>query len=148
MGVGTVRGLIAVNQDEIGGWVQRLDGASHSEHSRLENIEGINGLLLHHAETDGYRLDPDCQVELLASARAERLGVVHSIDHAGRRKDHSGSYDRPGQRPSSDLINTRNEVIACGTERGLHLCRRQHSDSLYFSLRSKIRAAFPFSFRR
>lgn len=130
MGVGTVWGSIPVDQDEIGGWVQSLDGAPHGEHGRLEDIEGINSLFLDHAEADGYRVGPDRQVELLASVCAERLGVIHSINCAGRRKDHGGSHNRSGQGPPPGLINTRNEVAPHSTEVGLYLCGRQRSDPL------------------
>jgi hypothetical protein len=141
-------GLVAVDQDETGGRVQGLDGAPHGKHGRLEDIDGIDNLLLNHAEANGYRLGPDRQVESLALPRAERLGVVHSFDRARWRKDHSGSHDRPGQRPAPGLINTRKKAIPRGTEAGFHLCGRQRSDPRYVSLRSEIRAALPFSFRR
>lgn len=148
MGDGAVWGLVAVDQDETGGWVQRLDGAPHGKHCRLEDIEGIDHLLLDHAEADGDRFGHDRQVESLALLRAERLGVIHPFDRAPRRKNHSGSHDRPGQRPAPGLINTRKKMIPGGTEAGFHLCGRQRSDPLYVSLRSEIRAALPFSFRR
>lgn len=130
MGVGTVGGSIPVDQDEIRGRVQRLDSAPHGEHGRLEDIEGIDGLFLDHAEADGHRVGPDRQVELLASVCAERLGVIHSINCAGRRKDHGGSHNRSGQGSTPGLINTRNEVTPLGTEAGLYLCGQQRSDPL------------------
>jgi hypothetical protein len=39
-------------------------------------------------------------------------------------------------------------MISHGTEAGFRLCGRQRGDSLQVSLRSEIRAALPFSFRR
>lgn len=145
---GATGGLVAVDQDKTGGRVQRRNSTPHGKHCRLEDIKGIDYLLLDHAEADGYRFGLDRQVESLALLCAEGLGVIHPLDYASRRKHHGGSHDRSGQRPPSGLINTRNEVIAGGTETGFYLCGRQRSDSLYVSLRSEIRAALPLNFRR
>lgn len=150
-------GLVAVDQDETGGWVQRLDGAPHGKHCCLEDIEGIDHLLLDYAEADGDRFGHDRHVESLALLHAERFGIIHPFDRARRWKNDGGSDDRPGQRPAPGLINARNKAIPRSTKGMLRISRRQRSNlsaciaqagPLYLSLRSEIRAALPFSFRR
>ncbi len=123
-------GLIAVDQDEVGGRVQRVDSAPHGKHGRLEDINGIDHLFLDHAEADAYGFGPDRQVELFPPPRAQGLGVFHPLDHAACGKDHGGGHDRPRQRPASDLINTRNKLMPCGTKAGFYLCGRQRGDPL------------------
>jgi len=141
-------GLVAVDQDKTRERVQGVDGELHRQHGRLEDIEGIDHLLLDYAEADGRRFGLDRGIELLAPPCAEELRVAHPLDRTGRGKDHSGGHNRPRQRPASDLVNTRNKLIPCRAKAGFYLCGPPRNAPLQLSLRSEILAALPLSFRR
>lgn len=145
---GAAGGLVAVDQDETGGWIQGVDGELHRQHGRLEDIKGIDHLLLNDAEAHGRRFGPDRGIELLAPSRAEKFGVAHPLNRTGRGQDHCGCDDRPGQRPAPNLINPRDKPMSVSAKAGFHLSRRRRGDLRYVSLRSEIRAALPLSFRR
>jgi hypothetical protein len=76
----TIGGSITVDQDEIRGRVERIDGLLHGQQGRLQDIHGIDDVLADHAESDGHGRVPDGHVKLLASPRAEPFGVVNPID--------------------------------------------------------------------
>ena len=138
---------VAIDQNEIRGRVESIDGSAHGEQCRLQDIDGIDDLPLDHAESDGQCFSPDGLVELLACADAEPLGIINPIDDPGWRKDDGGGHYRSGQATATGLVNTGNELIPCGTKTRF-LSRGHRRVPLYVSLRSVIRAAFPFNFRR
>ena len=115
----TAGGPIAVDEDEIRRRVEGADGAPHRQQRRLEDIHGIDGLFLSHAEPDGEGFGPDGEVKLLAPGRAEPFGIVDPVDDRGGRKDHGGSHHRPCQAPSPDLIDAGNEAIPLGKQTSL-----------------------------
>lgn len=144
---GAAWGSIAIDQDDIRGRVESIDGPPHGEQCRLQDIDGIDDLPLDHAESDGQRFSPDGLVELLASADAEPLGIINPIDDRGWRKDDGGGHYRSCQATTPGLVDTGNELIPCGTKTRFLSCGHRRVP-LYVNLRSVIRAAFPFSFRR
>ena len=75
-----IGGSIAVDQDEIRGRFERIDGLLHGQQGRLQDIHGIDDALANHAEPDGQGVTPDGHIKLFAPPRAEPFGVVNPSD--------------------------------------------------------------------
>ena len=144
---GAAGGLIAVDQDKIRRRIEGIDGLPHGLECRLKDIDRIDDLLLDNAEPDGHGFCPDSPVEDFPPACAEPLGIIDPGDGTGRRKDDGGGNHRAGETPASGFIHTGDVAVPRGTKTRF-LSGGHRSTRLYVSLRSVMRAAFPFSFRR
>jgi hypothetical protein len=144
---GTAGGLIAVDQDKIRRRIEGINGLPHGLECRLKDIDRIDDLLLDHAEPDGQGFCPDSPVKSFPPARAEPLGIIDPGDDTGCRKDDGSGNHRAGETPAPGFIDTGDVAVPRGMKTPF-LSGGHRSAPLYVSLRSVMRAAFPFSFRR
>ncbi len=144
---GAAGGLIAVDQDKIRRRIKSIDGLPHGQECRAKDIDRIDDLLLDHAEPEGQGVCPDGLVESFPPACAEPLGIIDPDDDTGCRKDDGGGNHRAGEAPAPGFIDSGDIAVPRGTKTRF-LSGSHRRTSPYVSLRSVMRAAFPFSFRR
>ena len=74
---------------------------------RLEDIDPVNGLRIHQAETNGERLSADAYFRTFPLPLRQLFRVADAVQTKPIGKNNAGGHDRPGQRAASDLINPR-----------------------------------------
>jgi hypothetical protein len=95
----------AIDEKVIGRVLQPLHGSEHGAKGSLENVDAVDGLGFHYADTHIFGTGEDRVAAGLTLARGKRLGIPNSSRNRPHREHNCSRNHRPSQRTSTDFID-------------------------------------------
>src|SRR5207248_10871249 len=85
---------------------QVFDGGDHGPLAGLQDVDGVDGLRLHHPDRAGAGAAEDQTADVDAIVVIDLFGVVDADQRGLGVEDDAGGHDRTGQAAAADLVGS------------------------------------------